>query len=286
MRILIAVDKSPESQMALAYVCHLLEHFDASVHALHVMPNQVEMTAETFYAPFFTKQGLNQWIEHEALQISENVEHACGTCLAGRVPCEPEITTGDPAQEILERANSGSYDLLVLGSHGRSSLKGFLLGTVHAKVLHHSSIPVLLLRDFREINRVLVAYRGSQCDLEAVRFIGPLLARKKPEITALHVYNPNGDADEESARQCVLQCGSTLEEEGHEPKVKIEQGDFVDEILKELVGSRYDLLVLGAYGHNAPKYLRLISDEALNLVRLTNRPVLVFRERDQGQPQE
>jgi hypothetical protein len=36
--------------------------------------------------------------------------------------------------------------------------------------------------------------------------------------------------------------------------------------------------VLGAYGHKRPKYLPVISDEAMNLVRLTTRPVLVFRE--------
>lgn len=280
MKILVAVDKSPESHMALGYVCHLLEHFDASVDALHVMPDQVEMAAETFYAPFFSKGGLNQWIESETLQINEDLQKTCSTCLAGRVPCEPEITTGDPAEEILERANSNQYDLLVLGSHGRSSLKGFLLGTVHAKVLHHSSIPVLIVRDFREIKRVLVAYRGSRCDQEALRFVGPLLARKKPDITVLHVYQSNGDVDRESAQACVLQGGSTLKEVGHTPEVKLEEGEFVDEILKDVARSRYDLLVLGAYGHNTPKYMRLISDEALNLVRLTNRPVLVFREKD------
>jgi hypothetical protein len=35
--------------------------------------------------------------------------------------------------------------------------------------------------------------------------------------------------------------------------------------------------VLGAYGHKKPRYMRIISDEALNLVRLTTRPVLVYR---------
>ena len=280
MKILAAVDKSPESHMALGYACHLLEHFDASVDALHVMPDRVEMAADAFYAPFFSKDGLNQWIESEALQITEDVENTCTTCLAGRVPCKPDVTSGDPAEEILQRANSGEYDLLVLGSQGKSSLKGFLLGTVHAKVLHHSSIPVLIVRDFREIKRVMVAYRGSQCDQEALRFIGPLLERKKPEITVLHVHESNGDGGMETARECAFQGGSTLEKNGHEPKIRIEQGDFVDEILKDVAGSRYDLLVLGAYGHNSPKYLRLISDEALNLVRLTNRPVLVFRGKD------
>ncbi len=280
MKVLVAVDKSSESHMALAYTCHLLEHFDADVHVLHVMPDHVEMAKQSFYAPFFSKDGLNQWIESEALQISEEVYKTCDTCLAGRVPCEPEIVSGDPAEEILEKAHSGQYDLLVLGSHGRSSLKGFLLGTVHAKVLHHSPIPVLIVRDFREINRVLVAYRGTQCDQQALQFIGPLLGRKKPEITIMHVYNGDGDTGEDSARACVLDGSATLRQGGHEPIVKTQTGDFVDEILKDVARSRYDLLVLGAYGHNAPKYMKLLSDEALNLVRLTNRPVLVFREKE------
>jgi nucleotide-binding universal stress UspA family protein len=51
----------------------------------------------------------------------------------------------------------------------------------------------------------------------------------------------------------------------------------VDEILKAVAVERCDLLVLGAYGHHRPKYLEIISDEALNLVRLTTRPVLVYR---------
>jgi hypothetical protein len=38
------------------------------------------------------------------------------------------------------------------------------LGAVHAKVLHHARLPVLLVRNFRPIKRILVAYRGSQCD--------------------------------------------------------------------------------------------------------------------------
>jgi hypothetical protein len=32
------------------------------------------------------------------------------------------------------------------------------------------------------------------------------------------------------------------------------------------------------YGHKKPKYFKVLSDEALNLVRLTTRPVLVYRD--------
>jgi hypothetical protein len=42
-------------------------------------------------------------------------------------------------------------------------------------------------------------------------------------------------------------------------------------------------VVLGAYGHRRPKYLKMISDEALNIVRLTTRPVLVYRDKSVAQ---
>jgi nucleotide-binding universal stress UspA family protein len=151
MKVLVAIDKSSESHMALAYTCHLLEHFDADVHALYVKPDEVEVGPESFYAPFFSKDGLKDWIDSDALQVQEKALGTCQYCLAGKVPCEPLIATGDPAEEILETAQQGDYDMIVLGSHGRSALRGFLLGTVHAKILHHTKRPIPIARDFREI---------------------------------------------------------------------------------------------------------------------------------------
>ena len=51
MKILVAVDKSEESQQALRYTCHLLEHFEADVDALYVKPNFVESVAESLLCP-------------------------------------------------------------------------------------------------------------------------------------------------------------------------------------------------------------------------------------------
>jgi len=282
MKVLVAIDKSPESHMALAYTCHLLEHFDADVHALYVKPDEVEVGPESFYAPFFSKDGLKDWIDSDALQVQEKALNTCQYCLAGKVPCEPLIATGDPAEEILETAQQGDYDMIVLGSHGHSALRGFLLGTVHAKILHHTKRPILIARDFREIKRVLVAYRGSQCDQDALKFAGPLLARKKPQITVLHVQENGREGSAEFAQACLLEGNRTLTDLGHEPEIKNKKGEYVDEVLQEVKSSPYDLVILGAYGHSKPKLLRMISDEALNLVRSTTRPVLVFRNKSEA----
>ncbi len=282
MKVLVAVDKSPESQMALAYTCHLLEHFDAELHALYVKPDEVEVAADSFYAPFFSKDGLKEWIDSDALEVQQEVVSTCDYYLAGKIPCKPMVVTGDPAEEILETAREGDYDMIVLGSHGGSALRGFLLGTVHAKILHHTRRPVMIARDYREIQRVLVAYRGTSCDQDALRFLGPLLTKKKPRITVLHVEEDAREVHRESAEACLLDADQTLKEFGHSPESKIASGDYVNEVLKEVKSLPYDLVVLGAYGPKKPKYLRIISDEALNLVRSTTRPVLVFRNKSEA----
>jgi nucleotide-binding universal stress UspA family protein len=135
------------------------------------------------------------------------------------------------------------------------------------------------MRNFRPIQKILVAYRGSQCDQGALEFIAPLFARTKPAITILHVQETELGETPEFAESCLLTGEETLKKYGFTPVKKLAQGDFVDEILKTVAVERYDLLVLGAYGHQRPQYLKMISDEALNLVRLSTRPVLVYRDK-------
>jgi nucleotide-binding universal stress UspA family protein len=281
MKILVAVDKSEESQQALRYACHLLEHFNAQVDALYVKPDLVESVADSSYAPFTTRKDVEKALAAEEEKTIDEIFAACEICMAGKVPCAPLVAVGDPADEILNLANKGMYDLIILGSQGRSSIRGFLLGTVHAKILHHALQPVLLMRNFRPVQKILVAYRGSRCDQGALEFIAPLFAQKKPEITILHVQETALGETSEFAESCLLTGEDTLKKYGLAPSKKLAQGDFVDEILKAVAVERYDLLVLGAYGHKRSKYLKLISDEALNLVRLSTRPVLVYRDRSE-----
>lgn len=64
---------------------------------------------------------------------------------AGRA-CEERLLLGDPATQIVTLAHDGHYDLIVMGSHGRSVIKSLFLGSVVIKVLTSSRIPVLVVR--------------------------------------------------------------------------------------------------------------------------------------------
>ena len=212
MKILVAVDKSEESQLALRYTCHLLEHFDADVDALYVKPDVVEMVPKGAYAPFTTRNDMEQEMEAGGRQGGGG-NHRVLRGLPGRArsPATPG-RGGGPGGGDSQPRQPGLYDMIVLGAHGRSSLKGLFLGAVPAKVLHHARQPVLIVRNFREIQRILVAYRGSRCDQGALEFIAPLFARKKPEITILHVQETQRGESEEFAEACVMTGEETLKE--------------------------------------------------------------------------
>ena len=63
------------------------------------------------------------------------------------VKCDTVAVAGDPPYEmIINQARKSKCDLIMMASHGRSGLKGILLGSETAKVLAHSKIPVLVLR--------------------------------------------------------------------------------------------------------------------------------------------
>jgi len=278
MKALIAVDKNPETFVGLRYACHLLENCAAEVDALHVTPDLKDVAGES-YAPFLTKDGLEGAIEAEVQRVEQLFGEACEPYTEAKLRCTLQVIAGDPADEILNAAQTDGYDFIVLGSHEQSYLRGLLLGAVHAKILHYAQQPVLIVRQFREIRRVLVVYRGSDTDDAAVRFTAPLLKHKKAEITLLHVQETLRGESDEFARSSLQKGAQILRAFEYEPITKMAQGEFVEEILKEVAVERYDLVVLGAYGHKQPRYLKMISDEALNLARLTTRPILVYRDK-------
>lgn len=278
MKVLVAVDKNPETFTGLEFTCHLLENKNAVVDAIHVKPDLADIVAEG-YAPFLSKGGIEGEIEGDVKEVKRQFEDACKSCLSAKIPCKLLIEEGDPAEEILNTSESEQYDMIVLGSHEESYLRGFLLGAVHAKILHNAEQPVLIVRQFREIQRVLIVYRGSETDKAALDFVAPLLSGKSIEITLLHVQETGQYESEEFASQSLQQGAQVLRKFDFEPITKMSKGDFVEQILRDVAVHRYDLVVLGAYGHKRPKYMKLLSDEALNLARLTTRPILVFREK-------
>jgi nucleotide-binding universal stress UspA family protein len=55
----------------------------------------------------------------------------------------PRLEFGEPVARILEIAEAGDYDLMVVGTHGRTGVPRLLLGSVAERVIARAPCPVL-----------------------------------------------------------------------------------------------------------------------------------------------
>ena len=276
MKVLVAVDRDLESRLALRYACHLLEHFDAEVDAIHVKKDVGNIILEDFDIPFLKKDHKKK-IDQQAKEVEAAIADACQICLEGKVPCEPRILVGDPAEVILREASDKDVDLIVLGCHRSSALREILLGQVHTQVINHADRPVLIVRELRNITEVLVAYSGSSCDESALNFISPMLLKRKPKITLMHVRDTDDQESQEFADACVLKGESTLKKLKHLPETKLAAGNVVEEVVREISLNPYDLVVLGAQGFGKSGRFNILSEKSLQIIRRTTRPILLYR---------
>jgi nucleotide-binding universal stress UspA family protein len=278
MKVLVAVDQDLESRLALRYACYLLEHFDAEVDAIHVKKDVGNIILEDFDIPFLKKDHKKK-IDEQAKEVEAAIVDACEICLEGKVPCEPRILVGDPAEVIIREASDNDVDLIVLGCQHSSALREMLLGQVHTQVINHADRPVLIVRELRNITDVLVAYSGSSCDELALNFISPMLRKRRPKITLMHVRDTDNQESQEFADACVLKGESTLKKYEHQPETKLVAGNVVEEVLREITLNPYDLVVLGAQGFGKSGRFNILSEKSLQIIRRTTRPVLLYRSK-------
>ena len=140
-RILVPVDFSRCSRTALDYAIEFAAPLEAAVEVLYVWePNGYAGTETLSLVP--PPRGQN-WDETR-LQMRREIESFLGPHRE-RVR-EIRVDSGSAADVIPEVARQGEYDLIIMGSHGRSGISRLLVGSVAEAVMRKSSVPVLTLR--------------------------------------------------------------------------------------------------------------------------------------------
>lgn len=147
-KILVPVDFSSCSAQAVDYALFVAKTFDAHVDLMHawqppyefgpllgtVTLRDPETETETSYTEFIEKQASTALTTLVA-QLAQK-----GATVGHRL--EP----GPAKRAIIEAAAAGAYDLIIIGTHGRTGLAHTFLGSVAEWVVRHATIPVLTVR--------------------------------------------------------------------------------------------------------------------------------------------
>jgi nucleotide-binding universal stress UspA family protein len=143
MKILIAIDGSDYSQVALQSVIARPWPPDTEVKVLHVVePPSLLMGREMGgYDPEFEMvwKALRE-------QAKDLVSKAAEKLRGAKFNVSTELVEGDPNSQIIDIANEWRADMIVLGSHGRTGLNRFLMGSVSQNVVRHAHCSVEIVR--------------------------------------------------------------------------------------------------------------------------------------------
>ena len=145
-RILLPTDGSKLSGKAIKQGLRFAKSIGAKVTAVNITSEYRTLMDEGFVAPSVV--AFKKRFEEESIKRSKTLlDDVKSTATAAGVECKcVSVISNFPYDAIIKQAKKAKCDLIMMASHGRKGLSSILLGSETAKVLTHSSIPVLVVR--------------------------------------------------------------------------------------------------------------------------------------------
>jgi nucleotide-binding universal stress UspA family protein len=280
-RVLIPVDFSPAAAAAVGYGRQVASEFGASVTLLHVVrPLQFDF-AMTQPNP----ENYAELAQSRRQAVRETLER-----FAGAREDDPglriEVVEGDAADQIVTRAHSGGFGLIVMPTRGSGPLRRWLfIGSVTEKVLAGAECPVLTGRSFSEadgieLGRVVCAIDlGSQSE-RVLDWAGETAQRYEAALTVIHAAPAAGEANrdyfDESWRATLItrlrhRLCDMVRDAGVNADILVEAGNPPEVVAGAASRLQADLVVLGRSKSNG--LLGRLRANAYDIIRRCECPV-------------
>lgn len=143
-KLLVAVDFSTYSAEATRVAADLARRFDAGLTLVHVYDPMVYALPDGF--TFLPPPQLSSLFEALEAQLAGAKRLAME---AGAPRVDTKLLQGLVAGEIVEFATRGEFDMIVMGTHGRTGLGHIVLGSVAERVVRMANCPVLTTKASR-----------------------------------------------------------------------------------------------------------------------------------------
>ncbi len=137
MKILVGYDGSAESKRALEWAARIAAGDKEGIVTVIGVATALEAAP-----PIRDAVDPSEDVPLRQAQLDE----AAAVLAEAGVASRTVFKAGRPAEEILDTADEGSFDLIVIGHRGMTRAQRFLMGSVSERVVRHASRPVLVAR--------------------------------------------------------------------------------------------------------------------------------------------
>ena len=293
--ILVPIDFSKMSSLAIEMAQRLARRFAATVHLVHVRQFSYPADLTAPFAPI--APSLSFTFDRESEQRTASQLNALAK-KHGLGPVICHVLTGASAfNEICRLAREIPADLIVMPTHGHTGLKHVFLGSAAERVVQHSPCPVFVARQrgrqsktgpASRINRILVPVDFSACSLDGVNYAIAFADRVGAKLILFHAvqlapYTSGGFAYdlfslEEAAQKDAERQMQEFLRMTKFGRVKFEtaitMGPPTQEISTFAQNHDVDLIITSTHGLTGWKHI-LMGSTAEHVTRYAPCPVLV-----------
>lgn len=140
-KIMVATDGSELVRKAVDSAIEIAKLSEAKLYAVYVIA--LGGYSITPYIDAEWEKSMKEQLTTEGKEATTYVENAGR---AANVKVESVILEGSPADEVIDFAEKNDIDLIVMGTHGKSAIQRFLIGSVAENVVRHSKKTVFVVR--------------------------------------------------------------------------------------------------------------------------------------------
>ncbi|HOW15379.1 universal stress protein [Methanosarcina sp.] len=138
--IVIATDGSENSRKAISCGIEIAKISGATVYIIHVV-DTLSVVSDIWTAG---KDLIHDMMIRDGKKILSETKK---TIEDSGVEVKDVLLNGHPGEEIIKFAENNNMDLIVMGTLGATGLEKFLMGSVAEKVVRHSKVPVMVVRN-------------------------------------------------------------------------------------------------------------------------------------------
>jgi len=279
-KILAAVDGSDSSKNAFRQACKIV-HYDKSwITVLTTIPVYNDQ-----FDVLTTKEKISKKLLGEGEKIISEIKEIANE---EDVYLRTKIEEGTPFQTIVDIADEGGFDLIVMGRHGMKRLEKTLVGSVTARVIGHSQSDVLVVPmnsaiDWKEILLTTDGSKYSRAAMEkaldiAKAYEGQLKVVSIVDVTDEFQTEAPGAVEKlvREAKGFVDDVKKNAEAQGLKIETFVKEGETYRIITDMAIQHNSNVIIMGSHGRTGIRRL-LMGSVTEKVIGYAPCPVLIVK---------
>ncbi|MBI3742697.1 MAG: universal stress protein [Chloroflexi bacterium] len=287
---------------------HILLPLDGSTLAEQIIPfvrqiasaDKAKVTLFSAIEPRPTRYGIEEPYVKEDRRAFEQYLQRTERSLTGQgLAVNTELTLGAPADAIIDAVGRLKCDVVAMTTRGHAGIGRWIFGSVADKVLHLTSVPLLMVRPIKDavaaaeppIRRIVVPLDGSPLAEEVLPHTKALAQAVRAEIALFQVvpfqtyamavaeaYTYDPSIDEEMvtwASEYLGKLQDSIQKQGLSATANVRRGDPAAAIIDFAKASPGSLIVMSTHGRSGVGRM-VLGSVADRVIRQGGEPVLVL----------